>query len=184
VQDDNAVLRRYPEERPLGADEGLWWVVRTRTNCEKIIATYLRNRGISYYIPLYRKKERVGCFGRIRVTDVPLLRGYVCMALERRRHHLLYDSKKWIRVIEVPDQRQFVQELEYIEQALVKDVDAIVSPGLVSGKKVIVRSGPLQGVQGVYLKRRRGAQIGLRATLFNQSVNVWLDPYTRLEPID
>lgn len=183
MENNDAILRRYPEDRSLKEDEGRWWVVHTRTNCEKIIATYLRNREVSYYIPLYNKKERIGCFQRIRVTQVPLFRGYVCIALEKREHSLLYDSKKWVRLIKVPDQTQFVRELENIEQALAKDVDAVVYPGLVVGKKVIVRSGPLTGVEGIYLNRRRGTQIGLRATLFNQSVNIWLDPYTRLEPI-
>lgn len=184
MEDIDGIVRRYPEDRPLEEDEGRWWVLQTRVNCEKIIATYLRNREISHYIPLYHRKERVGCFGRIRVTQAPLFRSYVCVALEKREHNLLYDSKKWVRIIKVPDQRQFVSELEYIDQALAKDMGAIVCPGLVAGRRVIVRSGPLQGVEGVFLKRRGRAQIGLRATLFNQSVNVWLDPYTRLDAID
>lgn len=105
------------------------------------------------------------------------------MALDRRAHSLLYGSKKWVRIIKVPDQEQFVREMENIDQALAKDVEAIVCPGLTIGKRAIVRSGPLRGVEGVYLRRRGRPQLGLKVTFFNQTVNVWLDPYTRLESI-
>ncbi len=184
MEDNDAIVRRYPEDRPISEDKGRWWVIHTRTNCEKLIATYCRNREISYYIPLYRKKQRIGCFKRIRLIHMPLFRGYVCIALEKREHKLLYDSKKWVRLIKVHDQEQFVRELENIELTLTNNMDALVYPGLVAGRRVVVKSGPLTGVEGIFLKGKGGAQLGLRATLFNQSVHVLLDPYTRLEPID
>lgn len=178
------IPRRFPEDRPLQEDQGLWWVIHTKPNCEKIIATYLYNRRIGYYLPLYKKKERIGYFRRIRVTEVPLFRGYVCVALEKRKHHLLYDSKKWVRIIKVEDQGQFLEELESIDRAIDEEVDLIVRPGLVPGRKVLVRSGPLAGLEGVLLKRRGGNQLGLKATLFNQSVHIKLDALTKLEALE
>lgn len=176
--------RRFPETRPLQEDQGLWWVIHTKPNCEKMIATYLYKRGISYYLPLYRTKERIGYFRRIRVVEIPLFRGYVCMALEREEHHLLYDSKKWVRIIKVGDQIQFLGELEAIERAISEEAELVVRPGLVPGRKVMVQSGPLKGLEGILLKRRSGTQLGLKATLFNQTVHIKLDAFTKLEALD
>ncbi|MDQ1240458.1 MAG: hypothetical protein QG577_2644 [Thermodesulfobacteriota bacterium] len=184
LEDIGMFPRRYPESRPLGEDQGLWWVIHTKPNCEKMIATYLYNRGISYYLPLYRKKERIGYFRRIRVVEIPLFRGYVCMALEKEQHHLLYDSKKWVKLIKVGDQIQFLGELEAIEKAISEEAELIVRPGLVPGRKVLVQSGPLKGLEGVLLKRRSGTQLGLKATLFNQTVHIKLDAFTKLEALD
>jgi len=178
------IPRRFPEDRSLREDHGQWWVLHTKPNCERIVATYLYNRGIGYYLPLYKKKERIGYFRRIRVREVPLFSGYVCVALEKERHHLLYDSKKWVRIIKVQDQTQFLEELEAIDRAIEEEVDLVVRPGLVPGRKVLVRSGPLTGLEGILLKRRGANQLGLKATLFNQSVHIRLDAFTKLEALE
>ena len=58
------VKARHPEDRPLDEDLGAWWVMHVKPNCEKQLATYLLNRNISYYMPLYQRKTKVGYLGQ------------------------------------------------------------------------------------------------------------------------
>ncbi|MEI7450985.1 MAG: transcription termination/antitermination NusG family protein [Desulfomonile sp.] len=175
------VPSRYPYERPIEEDLGSWWVLHVKPNCEKLVATYLMHRDISFYLPLYNRKERVGYFQRIRTTEVPIFRGYLCFALEREQHNLLYDTKKLVRIIKVTDQERFVQELQSVDKALRSDQNLTLRPGLVPGARVMILSGPLQGAEGVVVRRRRETQLAVSVTMFNQSVLVKLDPLTKIE---
>jgi len=174
---------RFPEDRPLEEDIGDWWVVHVKPNCEKQVANYLFNRKISYYLPLYTKKTRVGYFKRIRTTEAPLFRGYLCFALDREKHNLLYDTKKLVRIIKVDDQDGLVRELNSIAKAIEAGEDLLVQPGLTPGKRVLILSGPLEGTEGVVVKRRLERQLALSVLMFNQTVLVKLDPLTKIEPI-
>ncbi|MEW6139947.1 MAG: transcription termination/antitermination NusG family protein [Thermodesulfobacteriota bacterium] len=172
---------RFPEDRPLKADLGHWWVVHVKPNCEKMMATYLFNRGISYFLPMYRKKQRQGHFKRFKIIEEPLFRGYLCFALEKEDHNLLYDTKKLVRIIQVKDQEKFVQELEAVARVAEKLDDLVVKPGLAPGKKIMILSGPLEGTIGVILRRRETKQLALSVEMFNQTVLVRLDPDTEVE---
>ena len=174
---------RYPEDRSLEEDLGSWWVLHIKPNCEKKVATYLLNRNISYYLPLFQKQTRVGYFKRTRTKEVPLFSGYLCFALDRRRHDLLYDTKKFVRIIRVEDQERFVRELQAVARAVETGSDLVVRPGIVPGKRVLILSGPLEGTEGVVVKYRNQRQISLSVQMFNQSVLVNLDPFTELESL-
>lgn len=181
VSKRNPVPSRHPLERSLEADLGAWSVLHVKPNCEKLVANYLLHRDISFYLPLYSKKTRVGYFQRIRTTEVPLFRGYICFALKKQEHHLLYDSKKLVRIIEVTDQKTFVEEMQAVDRAIRSGEDLMVTPGLTPGRKVLILSGPLQGLEGVVVKRRKQSQLALSVTMFNQSVLVKLDSLTKVE---
>ncbi len=172
---------RYPDDRPLEEDLGDWGVLHVKPNCEKLVAGYLLNRNIAYYLPLHRKKSRVGYFKRFRITEEPLFRGYLCFALPKREHNLLYGSKKLVRIVEVDDQERFVKELQAVAKAVEAGNDLLVEPGLVPGKKVRVLSGPLEGTQGTIVKRRKERQLALSVHMFNQTVLVKLDLNTKVE---
>lgn len=178
-----AVKSRYPEERPLTDDLGNWWVLHTRPNCEKSLATYLLNRDISYYLPLYQQQKKIGNLGRVRISEIPLFNGYICFALDKRQHHLLYDTKKFVRIIKVDNQDLFVKELSGIAKAVENETDLLVRRGLVPGRRVRILSGPLEGNEGVVVKRRNDRRLALSVHMFNQTVLVRLDPLTNLEPI-
>jgi transcription antitermination factor NusG len=178
---NGSVPARFPEDRDLEEDVGLWWVIHTKPNCEKQVATYLLNRGISYFLPLYLKKTRFGNLGRIRTSEVPLFTGYLCLALDRPQHTLLYDTKKFVRIIKVDDQESFVKELKGVAAAVKTEQDIQVRAGLVPGKRVLILDGPLEGTEGVVVKHRGERRLALSVHMFNQTMLVNLDPLTRVQ---
>ncbi len=174
------VQARFPIDRPLDGDLGNWWVTHTKPNCEKKIAARLLDHGISYYLPLYTRKIKVGYLGRVRETVSPLFRGYLCFALEREKHNILYDTRNLVRVIKVPHQELFVKELNAVLKALVVGGNLSIRPGLVPGKRVLILSGPLEGTEGIIVERRGEKQLGLSVNMFNQTVFLKIDSATEL----
>lgn len=154
-----------------------------RPNCEKRVASYLLSRNISYYVPLYRREDRYGNLGRTRITEIPLFRGYLCFALDRPNHKLLYGTTKFVRIIDVTDQERFVKELLAIARAIETGQELLVRPGLVPGRKALIRSGPLEGTEGVVVGTSRERRVALSVKMFNQTVLVKLDPFTVVEAI-
>lgn len=177
------IQSRYPEDRSLGEDLGLWWVLHTKPNCERQVAEYLLNRNISYYLPLVRKRVRYGNLGRTRVQEQCLFRGYICLALAKEEHRQLYDTKKLVRIIKVDDQELFVRELDAICRAIETREELLVQPGLVPGRRVLILSGPLAGSEGTVVRLKKEKHLGLAVHMFNQTVLVKLDPFTKVEPI-
>jgi transcription antitermination factor NusG len=176
------VIIRYPEDRPLEDDIGLWWVMHTKPNCEKSVAAYFQNREISYYLPLYKIKRTVGALKKIREVETPLFRGYICFALEKEKHSLLYDLKKIVKLIEVDDQTNFVRELAAVAKLIESGRDLALKPGISVGRRVVIRSGPLEGVSGVVVRKGSESHFALSVEMFNKSVLLKLDANTIIDP--
>jgi transcription antitermination factor NusG len=178
-----SLISRFPEGRSLEADLGRWWVLHTKPNCEAGMANYFMRRNISYYLPLIIKSARVGGLKRIRTTIAPLFRGYLCFALDKKEHSLLYDTKKFVGIIQVEDQERFVRELTGISKAIMTEEDLWVVNGIVPGKRVYIGSGPFEGHEGVVVRRSKKQRLALSVHMFNQSVLVNLDRGAIIEPL-
>ncbi|MBI5571420.1 MAG: hypothetical protein HY914_15865 [Desulfomonile tiedjei] len=172
---------RYPDDRSLDADLGAWWVMHIKPNCEKKMASYLMTRNVSYYFPTYTRKTRVGNLGRMRLAAVPVFKGYICFALSKEDHHLLYGTDKLVRIIKVEDQESFVKELSAVARAIASGEHLAIRGGLVPGKRVLILAGPLEGTEGVVVGKPQVRQLALSVEMFNQTVLVRLDPLTPVE---
>lgn len=172
---------RYPVDRSLEDDLGLWWILHVKPNREWKLANYLLHHEISYYFPLYDRKTIVGYFRREKITQAPLFRGYLCFALERENHSFLYESHDFVKIIPINDQDKFVRELQSVSKALETGKDLLVKQGILKGRKVMVSSGPLQGAEGVVLGRSKKGRFAITVEMFNRTVIVNVDPFTDLE---
>jgi transcription antitermination factor NusG len=183
VQLKESIPQRYPEDRPLEADLGLWRVLHVKSNWEKKVAAYLMGKNISYYLPSLKMRISVAYRRCTRVTEVPLFRGYVCYALERDEHHHLYGSGMFVRILQVDDQERFVKELLGIGRALQSQNELILRPGVYPGKRVVILSGPLKGTEGVVVDSGPRRSLALSVKMFNQTVLVKIDPFTEVRAI-
>ena len=85
--------------------------------------------------------------------------------------------------MEVEDQQGFVEELNAVARAIETHQYLTVHSGLIPGKKVMILSGPLQGLEGILVQRKADKQLALSVKMFSQTVLVKLDPFTNLEPL-
>ena len=176
----NGIPSRFPADRSIEDDMGRWWVLQTKPNRDLKLAKYLLKQEISYYMPLHDQKIRYGALRKEKVLRGPLIKGYLCVALDKTSHNRLYNSHDFARIIEVKDQSNFVKELQSLSRVTEAEQDLDVRPGVLKGRPAFVVSGPLKGVEGIVLNRVRKGHFAISVEMFSRTVVLNVNPRTNL----
>jgi transcription antitermination factor NusG len=159
-----------------------WYAAYTRSRHEKVVAEALEKRTVEHFLPLY-ETMRKWKNGRFKV-QLPLFPGYlfVRIALSER-----------LRVLQVPGVVRLVgfngvpaalpqAEVEIIRSALRKGIEAEPHPYLKVGQRVRITSGPMEGLQGILLRRRGRPRVVVSVDLIMRSVALDIDA-AQVEPV-
>jgi hypothetical protein len=87
------------------------------------------------------------------------------------------------QVLEVKNQKKFLDELLWIESAVRGGAQLDPYPFAAVGKRCRVRSGPLVGVHGIVMERSSLSRLVLQVSLLGQGVALQIHP-DLLEPLD
>lgn len=162
--------------------EPLWYAVYTNANHEKRVAQQLGQRSIEHILPLYdsvrRWKDR-----RVHL-QMPLFPGYVFV------HFALRDRLQVLQIPSVAHLISFngrpaplpIEDVQSIQHCLNHGRQVEPHPYLQAGRRARVRSGPLQGLEGIILRRKNRMRFVLSFELILRSVAVEIDE-TELVPI-
>jgi len=151
-----------------------WYAAYTCANHEKTTAAQMVQHGIGHFLPTYesvrRWKDR-----RVRL-DTPLFPGYVFVFLALRDR---------INVLQVPGVVHLVSFNGHpapLPTDLIADLRKWLNelrvephPFLTIGRRVRIRSGPLQGTVGILLRRKNDCRVVLSVDLIQRSVAVEVD---------
>lgn len=163
--------------------DGEWVVLECFSRHEKIVAYDLIAAGIDYYLPLndiYRVLS-----GKKRRMKLPLFPGYVfaCPRDAGQRFECL-SHRSCYGHIDVKDQRELREDLGYVRDMLGVDPAAGRYDGLEVGARCKIRSGKLQGTQGILISRNeRKSLFVLQVRMLGDSAAIELDP-SMLEILD
>lgn len=159
-----------------------WYAVQTRANHEMRVREQLELRTVENYLPVYesvrRWKDR-----RVRL-EVPLFSGYVFVRLA------LCDR---LRVLQIPSVARLVgfggwpyaladEEIQTLRQGLTPEMRAEPYPYLKTGQHMRVRTGPLQGLQGILVSKKNRTRFVISLDLIQRSVAAEID-VADLEPV-
>ena len=164
--------------RPLApADAGgeNWYALYTSPRHEKRVAEQIQQRRISCFLPLYRSVRRWK--DRRKELELALFPGYVFVRIA------LQDK---LRVLQVPSAVRLVSfngnpvalpetEIEGLRNRLCCGISLEPHPYLRVGRRARVRTGPLQGVEGVVIRRKERCRIVVSIDLIMRSVAVEVD---------
>jgi transcription antitermination factor NusG len=151
---------RYPE-RPIHDAEGTWWIAKVKPRQEKAFAFDLLDRGVEYYLPMYRKITRRRDNNKQRKSILVLFPGYVSYCAARPgEERWVFATNRVVNLVPIRHQRRFMRELDQVYHTL--DLGVPVEPyagaaSLPAGAKVRVEAGPLRGMEGSVI-RAQGAQ--------------------------
>jgi transcription antitermination factor NusG len=155
--------------------EPLWYVVYTNANHEKRVAQQLGQRSIEHLLPLYKSVRR---WKDRRVhLQMPLFPGYVFVRFALRDR---------LQVLQIPSVAHLVsfngrpaplpiEDIQTIQHCLSHGSQVEPHPYLQTGRRVRVRSGPLQGLEGIILRRKNRTRFVLSFELIMRSVAVEMD---------
>jgi len=163
----------YPANSSLAEIAGSWWVAHCKARNEKALAWFLAKQEIAYFLPL-REKLTVRK-GRRYKALLPLFSGYVFFNGDLDSRYLALRSNRIAQVIEVVDQSKLVHELTQIHLALSKGAPLDPHPHLKKGDRCRVIAGPLEGTEGILLRKKNQAKLVLQVDILGQAAAMEID---------
>jgi transcription antitermination factor NusG len=141
-------------------------------------------RQIEHYLPLYHPRRK-WADGSTVILDLPLFPGYIFVRIDRGER---------VRVLEVPGVVTFVGGTGRQPASLPEaEIDALRAglrlrrvephPLLIAGQRARIRSGALEGMEGVVVRQKGSLRIVLTVNLILQSVAVEVDA-SEVEPVE
>ena len=163
----------FPEVSDFTDIYGNWWVARTKSRNEKILAQMLCRREIPYFLPLLEKTSKRR--GRRIKSLCPLFSGYLFFCGDQEMRLKVLTTNRVVQVIEVVDQDSLVHDLSQIHRALNAGLPIDPHPGLTPGTMCRVIAGPLEGAEGPMLRRKNITRILLQVEILGQAAAVEID---------
>jgi transcription antitermination factor NusG len=164
--------------------ETAWFAIQTLPRHEKKITSELQQKGIKALLPLVSDKRQWS--DRRVVVETPLFPGYVFVNIN-------LDQSERIAVLRTPGVRNFVGMRglgDPIPDSQIESVQAIVSKGipfnscpfLNVGQRVRVRSGSLDGVEGIVTAVNGDKSLVISVDLIQKSLAIRITGFT-VEPV-
>jgi transcription antitermination factor NusG len=174
----NVTATGIVEEWPVGLTANLptdhWLVLHAFPRQDKKLIEALRAKRLPGCAFFERRIRHYPGKGK-QESLVPLLGGYVFVAVPAERKQELYDTRRVVRILDVPQPKLFAADVMALCQ-LVRAVAAplVVRPELVPGARVTVTKGTLAGCSGVIVRRQNQVDLIVNMDLLGQSVSVSL----------
>lgn len=152
-----------------------WFALYTRHQHEKGVALSLAGKGVEGFLPLYMAAHRWK--DRIKQLALPLFPNYVFVfaGVDQR-----------ISILQTPGVYDFVrlrgkpapipgEEIEALRMTVEKDLLIEPYPFLNVGDRVRAKSGPLEGVEGILIRKKGSYRLVLSVDLLARSIAVEVD---------
>jgi len=158
------------EQDPVSKGDRLWHVLHVKPRCEKKLAEYCRNHGVINDLPL---REETKVYQRRKVTvQKPVFTGYVFVRFAPDEKLVVLKSNVIVRILAVEDQAKLISELDQIRTALTIDPTLDACAAFQAGKRVSIRSGPFQGLEGVVQTVKGKTKVILNVDMIGQALAV------------
>ncbi len=152
-----------------------WYALYTRHQHEKTVASLLLGRGMQVFLPLYSAVHRWK--DRHKELLLPLYPGYVFLRdrLDRR-----------LQILTTPGVHSIVGtaggpepipecEMDAVKRVIENSLAVEPHPFLRCGDRVRVTHGPLEGIQGILLRKKNALRLVLSVEMLMKSVAVEID---------
>ena len=157
---------------PIESIEDRWYAAYTCSRHEKRVAEQLHEREIESFLPTYRTARRWA--DRTKVVTIPLFPSYVFVRMQLSQRMRVLQLLGVVRFVgfngsptPLPD-----VDIEALRMALRNEVCMEPHPYLKVGSRVRVKSGPLQGAQGILKRKKSSTRLVLSLDLIMRSVSV------------
>jgi transcription antitermination factor NusG len=170
IVNSNTSLLSDPFSEHLG---GLWFLLRTRTRQEKVVANDLATRGVPHFLPLMRCMRYYG--NRKAEVELPMFPGYVFLRGAANDAFATDRAGRLAQIIPVVNQERLTDELKNIALALGTNAQLSYYSYLQKGVRVEVRSGPFRGLRGMIEEWTKRNRLILQVEILGRGVCLELD---------
>jgi len=151
-----------------------WYALYTCPRHEKCVAQQIEERSISCFLPLYRSIRRWK--DRRKELELALFPGYVFVRLALKDRLRVLQLPSAVRLVSFNGQPAVLPEAE-IDQLRERLARGRVEPHpyLRVGRRVRVCGGPMQGLEGIIVRRKDRCRVVFSLDLIMRSVAVEVD---------
>ena len=153
---------------PLPLPPGDWSAAHVHSRAEKATARHLASWGTPHFLPLALRRRSYGA--RRRESTIPLFPGYVFFDGGAVDRHQLLATNKVARIIPSPDPEKLRRELESIRQAILADATLSEFRFGEPGRPVVIRRGPLSGIEGILVQHKGRGRLVLEVRLIGRAL--------------
>jgi transcription antitermination factor NusG len=177
--------RELPQSTPsIEAEVENWYGLQTRPRHEKIVLQRLEERGVTTFLPLVTEVHRWS--DRKKSVQMPLFSGYVFAKFVPNRS----DRLRVLRVdgvfglvgaggegAPIPD-----AQIEAVRSLVERELPWSSHPYLKIGQRVRIRSGALDGMEGILISRNGDRTLVISVEAIQRSLAVRVEGY-EVEPV-
>jgi transcription elongation factor/antiterminator RfaH len=152
-----------------------WYALYTYPRHEKLVAQQIERRSFHCFLPLYRSVRRWK--DRRKELELALFPGYVFVRMAFENRLQVLQMRGVVRMVSFNGQPAVLpaQEIEDLERRLSGAMRAEPYPYLRTGRRVRVRSGPMQGLEGIVVRRKDCYRVVFSIDLIMRSLAVEVD---------
>lgn len=168
-----------PISLPARAVDPLWYAIQIRTRLENKAAVQLERKGVETFLPVTREVHRWS--DRRQVIELPLFPGYAFV-----RVSLVTDSRLEVlqttgvisfvcqagRAAPVPD-----KQLEDLRTLQAQKIACATHPFLKAGQRVRIRSGCLEGLEGILVVQKSEQCFVISIDAIQRSLAIRIEDY-------
>lgn len=142
--------------------QGGWYALTTCSRHEKRVAEQIERRSVQCFLPLYRSVRRWK--DRRKELSLALFPGYVFVRMELQDKLKILQLPGVVRLVSFNGKPAMLPdaEIEALQARLSNDIRVEPHPYLRTGRRVRVRSGAMQGLEGIVVRRKEHCRVILR----------------------
>src|SRR5690242_9301299 len=168
-----------PQERNTAS---AWFALHTRARYESFVAKQVSGKGYEIFLPTYKSRRKWS--DRVKETELPLFPGYLFCR---------FDISDRLPLLMIPGVMQIVgtgkiplpipeEEMAALQAVAGSEVKREPWPFLKVGQSVMVKAGPLCGIEGILLNVKGAHRLVISVTLLQRSVAVEVEAES-VEPV-
>ena len=150
--------------------EKYWFALYTKPRSEFKAEQQLTEAGVDNYLPTITRLKQWS--DRKKKVTEPLLRSYIFIYANESERIISLEQQAIVRCLFDQGRPARIPEwqIDSLKKMLETKADVIVRHGIVPGSKVIIKSGPFEGITGTVLESKAGKSISVTIELLNRSV--------------
>ncbi len=158
-----------------------WYALYTRPRHEKQVYEELRNRAIEAYLPTQKVRRRWS--DRYKIIEEPLFKNYLFVRTDGQNYRKCLEPYGAVSFVSVEGKPAVVadEELEAVRIMVTSEIPHNPYPYLKAGRKVRVKYGPLEGCEGILIRKRGLDRLVVTVHLLQRSIEAevdaaWIEP--------
>ena len=152
-----------------------WYAVYTRSRHEKKVAGGLKDKNIEVFLPLRNVVSRWK--DRKKEVQLPLFNGYLFVRIPPDQKLPVLQTAGVVTLVGNGSNPMPIPEnqIESIQKLIHSGIEYDPYPYLKEGMRVLIKRGPLKGMEGVLIEKRKKHLLVLSVDLIQQSAALQVD---------